>query len=116
MVASRAGPITVEADTALPAGTIDDNTIALYLPALPWADGAHWTFPVFVGGENLVRQMTLAVTGTATVALPSGPVETWQAELTGGSAQMRFYVTRTAPHRVARYELVGTNLEFILVN
>lgn len=116
VVASRGGPITVESDTLLPAGTIDDNSIALYLPTLPWAEGARWTFPVFIGGENMVREMTLQVIGAATVALPSGPVETWQAELTGGNAQMRFYITKATPHRVARYELVGSNLEFILVN
>jgi hypothetical protein len=116
VVASGEGPISVEADTTLPSGTIDDNALALYLPALPWADGARWTFPVFVGGELSVRQMTLAVVGTATVALASGSVETWQAELTGGVALIRFYITREAPHRVARYELVGTNLDFILVN
>jgi hypothetical protein len=116
VVASATGPIPVEVDTTLAPGTIDDNAITLYLPTLPWADGARWTFPVFLGGERRVREMTLTVVGAATVTLPSGPVETWQAELTGGNAQMRFYITKAAPHRVARYELVGTNLEFILVN
>lgn len=116
VVASKDGPLPIEVDTTLPSGTIDDNALTLYLPTLPWADGARWTFPVFIGGERSVRQHTLAVVGTATVSLPSGAVETWQVELTGGNAPVRFYVTRAAPHRIARYELVGTNLEFLLVN
>lgn len=116
VVPSARGPITLEADTTLPAGTIDDNAIALYLPALPWADGARWSFPVFIGGENVIRTMNLTVLGTASVTLPSGPIDTWQAELDGGRAPLRFYVTLSTPHRLVRIEVVGTGLEFLLVN
>lgn len=116
VVPSAQGPLTLEADTTLPAGTIDDNAIALYLPTLPWANGARWTFPVFVGGENAIRTMTLTVLGTASITLPSGPVDTWEAELDGGRAPLRFYVTQSVPHRLARIEVVGTGLEFVLVN
>jgi hypothetical protein len=116
VVPSPQGPVTLEADTTLPAGTIDDNAIALFLPSLPWADGARWSFPVFIGGESAIRTMTLTVLGTASVTLPSGPTDTWEAELDGGRAPVRFYVTRSSPHRLARIEVVGTGLEFVLVN
>lgn len=116
VVPSAQGPMTLEADTTLPAGTIDDNAIALFLPALPWGNGARWSFPVFIGGENAIRTMTLTVLGTATVSLPSGPTATWEAELDGGRAPLRFYVTQSSPHRLARIEVVGTGLEFVLVN
>ena len=116
VVPSPQGPVSLEADTTLPPGTIDDNSITLFLPALPWAEGARWSFPVFVGGENAIRTMTLTVVGTASVTLPIGPTDTWEAELDGGRAPVRFYVTRSAPHRLARIEVVGTGLEFVLVN
>lgn len=116
VVPSPQGPVAIEADTTLPAGTIDDNAITLYLPTLPWAAGARWSFPVFIGGENSIRTMTLTVLGAASVSLPSGPTDTWDAELEGGRAPVRFYVTQSAPHRVARIEVVGTGLEFVLVN
>ncbi|HVX90049.1 MAG TPA: DUF3108 domain-containing protein [Gemmatimonadales bacterium] len=116
VVPSPQGPVTLEADTTLPPGAIDDNAIALFLPTLPWAEGARWSFPVFIGGENTIRTMTLTVLGTASVSLPAGPIDTWEAELDGGRAPVRFYVTRSSPHRLARIEVVGTGLEFVLVN
>ncbi len=116
VVATRDGPVTLEADTTLPAGTIDDNAIALFLPALPWAAGSRWSFRVYIGSENAVRLMTLTVLGPASVTLPSGPVDTWEAELDGGNAPIRYYVTRSKPHRIARFELIGTGIEWILVN
>ena len=116
VVPSPQGPVTLAADTTLPAGTIDDNSIALFLPTLPWAADSRWSFSVFVGGENAIRTMTLTVVGSASVSLPSGPVDTWEAELGGGRAPVRFYVTQASPHRLTRIEVVGTGLEFVLVN
>lgn len=116
VVPTQEGPVALPADTTLPPGTIDDNAIALFLPALPWTANASWSFPVYVSGERAVRQMTLTVLGGASVALPSGPVATWQAELGGGQAPVRFYVTQAAPHRLVRIELVGSALEFVLVD
>ena len=80
---SQVRSISVVADTLLPPGTIDDNALLLYLPALPWADGARWTFPVFSGQQNLVRNVTFSVLGSASVSLRSGTVETWEVDVTG---------------------------------
>lgn len=124
VVPTPGGGVTVAADTTIPAGTIDDNAIELYLPALPWTPTAQWTFPDFVTANDTirhtpvdsVRQMTLTVTGPATVSLPAGPVETWQAELRGGPAPVLYFVTKAAPHRLVRTEIVGAGIEFVLVN
>ena len=116
-VAPVAGaPMTLETDKALPAGTIDENAIALYLPTLPWALGAKFSFNVFSGDENAVRPMTLTVLGTATVTLASGSVEAWEIQLDGGPATVRYYMTRSEPHRMARMDLLETGWSLLLVN
>ena len=116
-VAPVAGaPLTLETNMAIPAGTIDENAIALYLPTLPWAEGARFSFNVFSGDENAIRPMTLTVLGTATVTLPSTSVEAWEVQLDGGPATVRYYVTRAEPHRVARMDLLETGWSLVLVN
>ncbi|HEV2291895.1 MAG TPA: hypothetical protein VGR60_08650 [Gemmatimonadales bacterium] len=107
--------VTLAVDAAVPAGTIDDNAIPLYLPALNWDADTAWTLKVFATGENAMHEMTLHVTDTATVEVPAGRFAVRVAELDGGPAPVRFCVTRAAPHRVVREELVGTPIEFVLV-
>lgn len=124
VVPTAVGGVTVVADTSIPTGTVDDNAIELYLPALPWSPTAQWTFPDFVTANDSIRKtpvdsvrlMTLTVTGPATVSLPAGPVETWQAELRGGPAPVLYFVTKATPHRLVRTEIVGAGIEFVLVN
>ncbi len=116
VVTSPQGPRAVQADTLLPPGTIDDNAVALFLPALPWAPGVRWSFQVFDGETNTVQSMTLAVLGTASVSLPQGPEETWEAELSGGPNVVRYYITQRSPYRIARMVVVGTQVELSLVN
>ena len=106
--------ISIVADTVLPAGTIDDNALLFYLPALPWAEGARWTFPVFSGQENVIRQVTFTVRGPASVALRSGTVETWEVDGTGGASPLKYYVSQSSPHRLVRMELTGVGLLFLL--
>jgi hypothetical protein len=113
-VGGRAATLAV--DTAVAAGTVDDNAIPLYLPALRWGTDTLWRFNAFVSGENAIRAMELRVVGGATVDVPAGQFDTWQADLTGGSAPVRFFVTKSPPHRVVREELVGTPIEFVLVH
>lgn len=107
--------VTLSVDTAVSAGTVDDNAIPLYLPTLAWGTDTLWQFTTFVSGENTIHTMELRVVGGATVDVPAGQFDTWQADLTGGSAPVRFFVTKSPPHRVVREELVGTPIEFVLV-
>jgi len=106
--------ISIVADTVLPPGTIDDNALLFYLPILPWAEGAHWTVPVFSGQDNVLRRVTFTVRGPASVALRSGTVETWEVDGTGGAAPLKYYVSQAAPHRLVRMELTGVGLLFLL--
>ena len=106
--------ISVIADTALPAGTIDDNAILFYLPALPWADGARFSVPVYFGQQDLIRTVTLGVLGRATVALRAGPVEVWEVEVGGSLAPARYYISTARPHRLVRMEFPDAGIVFTL--
>jgi uncharacterized protein DUF3108 len=108
--------IEVPADTILPPGTIDDNALLLYLPALPWAAGARWSFPVFSGQENVIRMVTFTVRGTAAVALRSGTVEAWEVEATGTASPMRYYISLSSPHRLVRLDFTSVGLVYMLEN
>ncbi|MGB7211797.1 MAG: hypothetical protein WBC97_04145 [Gemmatimonadales bacterium] len=108
--------VTVTVNAAVPAGTIDDNAIPLYLPTLAWGADTAWSFPAFVSGENALHTMRLHTIDSATVEVPAGRFATWVADLDGGPTAVRFFVTRSSPHHVVREELVGTPIEFILTH
>ena len=116
VVPSPKGGVTISADTTLPAGAIDDNAIPLFLPTLPWAPNARWSFPDYVSSIDSIRIMTLAVTGQVSVSLATGPIDAWQIELSGGPSPVIYFVTLAPPHRLVRMELAGAGLEFVLVN
>lgn len=116
VVADTSGPRTVESDARIPPGTIDDLTLSIFLPALPWAEGAVWRFPNYVADAAQLQSMTLTVIGPATVSLPSGPTEAWQGQLSGGFADYVLFVSRSKPHRVLRIEVPAVGLEYLLVN
>lgn len=111
---SQVRSISVVADTLLPPGTIDDNALLLYLPALPWADGVQWTFPVFSGQVNVIRSMTFAVRGSVSVALRSGTVEAWEVDVTGGASPVKYYISQSAPHRLVRMEFTSVGIVYLL--
>ena len=112
---SPEGPKTVAIDTAIAAGTIDDNAIQGILPGLPWALGASWSFSVFAGGQNESRVTTLKVVGTETVTTPAGPVEAFKTEWSGGWQPATFWVTTAAPHRLLKIGIANTPVEMIRV-
>jgi hypothetical protein len=116
VVADTSGPLTVLSDTVVPPGTIDDLALTIFLPTLPWADGAVWTFPDYVADLRRIQRLTLSVVGPATVSLPSGPAEAWEARLTGGAVTTNIWVSRAAPHRVLRIEFPEVRLEYLLVD
>ena len=101
-------------DTALAAGTLDENTVSNLLPALPLAGGAKWTVSAYDATEGTVRTLSAAVTGEDSVTVPAGAFSCWKVSLTGGQFPINFYVTKTAPYLIAKYELVGPPVVFEL--
>jgi len=106
---------TVEIDTALAAGSIEENLVQPLLRALPWADGAKWTFRMFATGTGETREVTLAVVGRETVTVPAGAAEAYKVEFTGGPQTVHFWVTTAAPHRLMKIGIVGTPIEMVRI-
>ncbi len=106
---------TVDVDVALPPGTLDDNTLTALSPALAWAPGATFSLSVLSSGSGTIKTVTLAVTGTEQVTLPSGAVEAFRVEMTGGDAPVTLFVTTAAPHHVVKVAPAGAPIEIVLV-
>jgi len=106
---------TLAVDVAVPAGTLDDNTVTALTSAMPWAPGARFTLSVFGSGEGKVQPVTMAVTGTESVTVPAGTFEAYRVEMTGGSSPVTLFVTTAAPHQVVKIAPVGQPIEVVLV-
>jgi hypothetical protein len=110
------GPKQVAIDTTVPPGTVDDNSLQALLPALPWAEGASWSFTMFSAGSGMLTEMQLTVMAVETVMVPAGAFEAYRANLTGGTSDVSFLVMKKAPHTVLKVETVGAPIKFELVS
>jgi hypothetical protein len=116
--ASTPGPQglkTVDVDATVPPGSIEENLVQPVLPALPWADGAKWTFNLFATGSGESKQATITVVGKEMVTVPAGTAECYKAEFTGGPQTVHFYVTTAAPYRLMKLTIVGAPIEMVRV-
>ena len=111
---SAAGLVTTAIDTAVAAGTIDDNLLTALLPALDWWPTASITLPVFLSGKGYVQPVTLAVRGTGQLTVPAGTFDVYRIELSGGQASVAMFVTTDATHRLVKIAPRGAPLEFVL--
>lgn len=106
---------TVAIDTTWSPDYLEENLVQAVLPALPWSDGAKWTFTMFSTASGETRQATLAVSGRETVTVPAGTAEAWTVELTGSPQPVRFWVSVEAPHRLLKLAIAGTPVEMVRV-
>jgi predicted Zn-dependent peptidase len=113
-VPSREGVRDAAVDTTLAEGTLDQNVFSALLTALPLASGAHWMVSAYDGTEGVVRPLTATVVGEDSVTVPAGAFACWKMALTGGQFPINFYITKTAPYLIAKYELVGPPVVFEL--
>lgn len=102
-------------DTAVAAGTLDDNSVQALVPAFRWAPGAKWTFNVLSAGQGEIKPWTLSVTGTEQVMVGTGQVEAYKAELSGPSAPLILWVSTAKPHVLLKIAIAGQPLEFTRV-
>ena len=107
------GMKTVQVDTEVPAGIVDDNGVTALIPALPWAAGASWSFPVLASGDGTVKTYTLEVTGTESVTVPAGSFETYKVSMSGGQQPVTLFITTEAPHRVVKITVAGAPIEMV---
>jgi hypothetical protein len=106
---------SVTVDTALVAGTIDDNAITALVPALKWQPGAKWTINVMSASQGEIKPWTLTVTGTESVKLAASTVEAYRTELSGGDSPLVLWVSTAKPYRLVKIAIAGQPVEFLLV-
>ena len=104
-------PVTV--DVATPAGTLDDNALAIALPLLRWAPGAKHVVSAFSAGKGTVSPLTLTVVGTESVTVPAGTFEAYRVEQSGGDQPVVYFIATAAPNRLVKMVVAG-QVELVL--
>jgi len=109
------GPKTITVDTTVAAGTIDDNALAVLLPALPLEQGKTFNLNVFSSGEGATKVVSVKVAAIESVVVPAGTFPAYRLEVSGMQLPLVWHVTQQAPRRVARIAPTGMPLVFELV-
>ena len=112
---TQTGPRSVTFDTAVVAGTIDENAITTIVPGLAWSKTAVFNIPVFSPGDGVAKTFTLRVTGTQSVTVPAGTFDAFVVEMSGGKLPVMLYVTTAQPYRLVKSAPVGPPIEIVLV-
>ncbi len=110
-----AAPKTITVDTTVADGTIDDNALAVLLPALPLAQGKTFNLNVFSSGEGTTKVVSVKVTAIENVVVPGGTFPAYRLELSGMQLPIVMHVTQQAPRRLVRVAPTGAPLVFELV-
>ena len=113
---TQEGPQKFAVDTTVPPGTVDDNVLQSLLPALPWVEGAAWTFQMFSAGSYSLSEMVLRVVGVETAMVPAGAFEAYRVNLTGGATDVSFLILKREPHTVLKVETTGAPIKFELAS
>jgi zinc protease len=108
-------PRTVNVDTTVAPGTIDDNALDFLVPALPLAEGKTLNLNVFSSGEGVSKVVTIKVTGVENIAVPAGTFPAFRLEVTGMQLPVVMYVSTDTPRRVLQVAPSGFPLVFQLV-
>ncbi|MGH7520674.1 MAG: M16 family metallopeptidase [Gemmatimonadales bacterium] len=108
-------PKSVAVDTAIAAGTMDDNALALLLPALPLAQGKTFNLNVFSSGEGVTKVVSVKVTAIEQVVVPAGTFAAFRLELSGMQLPLVMHVSQEAPRRLVRIAPTGAPIVFELV-
>jgi len=106
----------VRIDQPVPGDVVDESALAALLPLLSWELNNQWSLNVFSAQENRMRTMTLTVADIVPVTVPAGTFECFRGDLEGGPQRISFFVTRTAPYRIARIEIANTPVELVAIN
>jgi hypothetical protein len=104
----------VEVDTTVEEGTVDASAFQPLVAALPLAEGASFSIRVFEPAEGRTRVLSVKVAGASDLAVPAGNFAVYRVEVSGTPQPFVFYVTREAPRRLVKIEIVGQPLTFEL--
>ncbi len=108
-------PKSFTIDTALAAGTIDDNALQLALLALPLERGKMFNLNVFSSGEGTTKIVNVKVAGVEQVQVPAGTFPAFRLELSGMQLPVVMHVSQRAPRRLIRIAPTGAPVVFELV-
>jgi zinc protease len=108
-------PKSITVDTTVAAGTIDDNALAVLLPALPLEQGKTFNLNVFSSGEGTTKVVSVKVAAIENVVVPAGTFPAYRLELNGMQLPIVMHVTQQAPRRLVRIAPTGAPLVFELV-
>jgi zinc protease len=108
-------PKTINVDTTIAAGTIDDNALGLLLAALPLEQGKTFNLNVFSTGEGTTKVVSVKVAAVENVVVPAGNFPAYRLELSGMQLPIVMHVTQQAPRRLVRVAPTGAPLVFELV-
>lgn len=108
-------PQTLTIDTAVAAGTVDDNALNLVLPALPLVAGRTFNLGVFSGGKGRTQIMQVKVSDGDSVTVPAGTFRTYRLDISGGQVPIAMYVAQETPRRIVKIEFTGAPFVFELV-
>jgi len=109
------GPRTITVDTTVAAGAVDDNALAVLLPALPLEQGKTFNLNVFSSGEGATKVVSVKVAAIENVVVPAGTFPAYRLELSGMQLPIVMHVTQQAPRRLVRVAPTGAPLVFELV-
>jgi zinc protease len=107
---------SLQIDTTVAPGTLDDNATSFLLPALPLAIGKTFTLNVFDGGKGQAKTVQIKVSDGGSVTVPAGTFDTYRLDVSGGQVPTVFYVAKGTPRRIVKIELVGAPLVFELAH
>lgn len=99
-------------EAELPDGTIIRESIFTLVPALPLEVGAEYSTRWFNTLQRKVEDITLIVSGTETVTVPTGEHEVYKVEIRGGTPENIAYVTTDDEHELVRIDVVGMPMQF----
>jgi hypothetical protein len=109
-------PKSFTVDTAVAAGTYDDNALPVIIPALPLAAGQTFAVNVFSSGEGQTKLYTLKVSAPESVTVPAGTFQAYRVDITGGQAPVQMFVSNETTRRIVKIAPVGAPLLLELIN
>lgn len=85
-------------DAIVPPGVIDDNLLMAIFPALELEAGRSFAIPVFVAGQDTLREYRFNVSPGPEFGLAGDDFATLRLDAEGAGMPLAFLVTDTVPH------------------
>ncbi len=104
-----------EIDATLLEGVVDQNVMAVIVPALALAEGASFTLNTFDASEGTTTPLTVAVAGVEEVTVPAGTFSAFRVEIAGGQQPVTMFVSQETPRRVVKIAPTGQPIAIELV-